>query len=174
MTKMNPRITCIECGDKFNRTTGDVDERTCLTCILKAEDPDVIKGPNLIKQRVDREDYTHREKANYAEDIDQQAFAQGRQSSITDVHNEKDLDVLEKISDKLYDRIEDKVLDKVYARIEKEEIRPVTYDNVILTGMDNKSYVQLEKKIRNNYLLVNDRVNELLERIIAIEKEIRE
>ena len=162
MTKMNPRITCIECGDKFDRTTGDVDERTCLTCILKAEDPDVIKGPNLIKQRVDREDYTHREKANYAEDIDQQAFAQGRQSSITDVHNEKDLDVLEKIAD------------EVYARIEKEEIRPVTYDNVILTGMDNKSYVQLEKKIRDNYLLVNDRVNELLERIVVIEKEIRE
>jgi len=158
MTKMNPRITCIECGDKFNRTTGDVDERTCLTCILKAEDPDVIKSDNV----------------SYAEDIDQQAFAQGRQSSITDVHNEKDLDVLEKISDKLYDRIEDKVLDKVYARIEKEEIRPVTYDNVILTGMDNKSYVQLEKKIRDNYLLVNDRVNELLERIVVIEKEIRE
>jgi len=158
MTKMNPRITCIECGDKFNRTTGDVDERTCLTCILKAEDPDVIKSDNV----------------SYAEDIDQQAFAQGRQSSITDVHNEKDLDVLEKISDKLYDRIEDKVLDKVYARIEKEEIRPVTYDNVILTGMDNKSYVQLEKKIRDNYLLVNDRVNELLERIVVIEKEVRE
>ena len=158
MTKMNPRITCIECGDKFDRTTGDVDEHTCLTCILKAEDPDVIKSDNV----------------SYAEDIDQQAFAQGRQSSITDVHNEKDLDVLEKISDKLYDLIEDKVLDKVYARIEKEEIRPVTYDNVILTGMDNKSYVQLEKKIRDNYLLVNDRVNELLERIVVIEKEIRE
>ena len=78
------------------------------------------------------------------------------------MHNEKDLDVLEKIAD------------EVYARIEKEEIRPVTYDNVILTGMDNKSYVQLEKKIRDNYLLVNDRVNELLERIVAIEKEIRE
>ena len=146
MTKMNPRITCIECGDKFNRTTGDVDERTCLTCILKAEDPDVIKSDNV----------------SYAEDIDQQAFAQGRQSSITDVHNEKDVDVLEKIAD------------EVYSRIEKEEIRPVTYDNVILTGMDNKSYVQLEKKIRDNYLLVNDRVNELLERIVVIEKEIRE
>ena len=151
-------ITCIECGNKFDKYTGDMDERTCLTCVLKAEDPDVIKSDNV----------------SYAEDIDQQAFAQGRQSSITDVHNEKDLDVLEKISDKLYDRIEDKVLDKVYARIEKEEIRPVTYDNVILTGMDNKSYVQLEKKIRDNYLLVNDRVDELLERIIAIEKEIRE
>ena len=162
MIKMNPQITCIECGDKFDRTTGDVDERTCLTCILKAEDPDVIKGPNLIKQRVDREDYTHREKANYAEDIDQQAFAQGRESSITDVHNEKYLDDIEKIAD------------EVYARIEKEEIRPVTYESFIRTGMDNRSYVQLEKKIRDNYLLVNDRVNELLERIVVIEKEIRE
>ena len=66
------------------------------------------------------------------------------------------------------------IADKVYDRIEKEEIRPVTYDNIILTGMDNKSYVQLEKIIHDNYLLVNDRVNELLERIVVIEKEIRE
>ena len=139
-------VTCIECGDKFDKYTGDMDVRMCLTCILKAQDPDVIKADNV----------------SYAEDIDQQAFAQGRQSSITDVHNEKDVDVLEKIAD------------EVYSRIEKEEIRPVTYDNVILTGMDNKSYVQLEKKIRDNYLLVNDRVNELLERIVVIEKEIRE
>jgi len=35
--------TCIECGDKFNGYTGDMDERTCLTCILKDEDPEVIK-----------------------------------------------------------------------------------------------------------------------------------
>ena len=139
-------VTCIECGDKFDKYTGDMDVRMCLTCILKAQDPDVIKSDNV----------------SYAEDIDQQAFAQGRQSSITDVHNEKDVDVLEKIAD------------EVYSRIEKEEIRPVTYDNVILTGMDNKSYVQLEKKIRDNYLLVNDRVNELLERIVVIEKEMRE
>ena len=34
---------CIECGDKFNGYTGDMDERTCLTCILKEEDPEVIK-----------------------------------------------------------------------------------------------------------------------------------
>jgi len=56
MTKLE--ITCIECGDKFDRYTGDMDERTCLTCVLKEEDPDVVyKGPNLIKQRLDREDY---------------------------------------------------------------------------------------------------------------------
>ena len=111
-------ITCIECGHKFDKYTGDMDERTCLTCVLKEEDPDVIKSDNV----------------SYAEDIDQQAFAQGRQSSFT---------------------------------------------------MDNKTYVQLEliilnelkpviKKVRDNYILVNDRINELLERIVVIEKEIRE
>ena len=36
-------ITCIECGDKFDKFTGDMDERTCMTCILKDEDPEVIK-----------------------------------------------------------------------------------------------------------------------------------
>ena len=128
-------VTCIECGHKFDKYTGDMDERTCLTCVLKAEDPDVIKGPNLIKQRVDREDYTH--------------------------------------SEKNYVLIKD-VADEVYARIEKEEIRPVTYESFIRTGMDNRSYVQLEKKIHDYYLLVNDRVNELLERIVVIEKEVRE
>ena len=93
-------VTCIECGNKFDKYTGDMDERTCLTCVLKAEDPDVIKSDNV----------------SYAEDIDQQAFAQGRDSS-------------------------------------------VQFWN---------------KKIHDNYVLVNDRINELLERIIAIEKEIRE
>ena len=61
MTKIE--ITCIECGHKFNEYSGSMDERTCTTCILKEEDPDAIKeskyekGFNLIKQRVDREDY---------------------------------------------------------------------------------------------------------------------
>ena len=32
----------------------------------------------------------------------------------------------------------------------------------------------LDKKIIENHLLVNDRINELLERIIVIEKELRE
>ena len=36
-------ITCIECGDKFDKFTGDMDERTCMTCVLKNEDPEVIK-----------------------------------------------------------------------------------------------------------------------------------
>ena len=93
-------VTCIECGHKFDKYTGDMDERTCLTCVLKEEDPDVIKSDNV----------------SYAEDIDQQAFAQGRESS-------------------------------------------VQFWN---------------KKIHDNYVLVNDRINELLERIIVIEKEVRE
>ena len=36
-------ITCIECGDKFGKYSGDIDESTCLTCILIEEDPDAIK-----------------------------------------------------------------------------------------------------------------------------------
>ena len=163
MTKMNPRITCIECGHKFDKYTGDMDVRMCLTCILKAEDPDVIKHDRIVTIQPDHIRIKKAEEnKSYAEDIDQQAFAQGRQSSITDVHSEKYLDDLEKIAD------------EVYARIEKEEIRPVTYESFIRTGMDNRSYVQLEKKIHDNYLLVNDRVNELLERIVVIEKEVRE
>ena len=93
-------VTCIECGHKFDKYTGDMDVRMCLTCVLKSQDPDVIKSDNV----------------SYAEDIDQQAFAQGRESS-------------------------------------------VQFWN---------------KKIHDNYVLVNDRINELLERIVAIEKEIRE
>ena len=33
---------------------------------------------------------------------------------------------------------------------------------------------ELDKKIKENYLLVNDRINDLLDRIEAIEKELRE
>ena len=29
------KVTCIECGDIFGKFTGDIDERTCLTCILE-------------------------------------------------------------------------------------------------------------------------------------------
>ena len=82
--------------------------------------------------------------------------------------------VLKKEDHSLDNGIIKTIADKVYDRIEKEEIRPVTYESFIRTGMDNRSYVQLEKKISDNYLLVNDRVNELLERIVVIEKEIRE
>ena len=39
--------TCIECGDKFDKFSGDMDERTCLTCVLKNEDPEVIKEDNF-------------------------------------------------------------------------------------------------------------------------------
>ena len=44
-------ITCIECGDKFNKFQGDMDERTCMTCVLKKEDPDVIRPSMLTKER---------------------------------------------------------------------------------------------------------------------------
>ena len=37
------KIICRECGDKFDKFSGDVDEKTCMTCILKNEDPEVIK-----------------------------------------------------------------------------------------------------------------------------------
>ena len=37
------QTTCIECGDKFGKYSGDIDESTCLTCILMKEDPDAIK-----------------------------------------------------------------------------------------------------------------------------------
>ena len=41
------KVTCIECGDIFGKFTGDIDERTCLTCILENEDPEVIKEDNF-------------------------------------------------------------------------------------------------------------------------------
>jgi len=51
-------ITCIECGDKFNKFQGSMDERTCTTCILKAEDPEAIldKTPVNVKHE-DHIDY---------------------------------------------------------------------------------------------------------------------
>tara|TARA_Y100001951_G_scaffold28626_1_gene22426 strand:+ start:248 stop:403 length:156 start_codon:yes stop_codon:yes gene_type:complete len=42
-------VTCIECGDKFNKFQGDMDERTCMTCILKKEDPDAIKSDKGVR-----------------------------------------------------------------------------------------------------------------------------
>ena len=44
-------ITCIECGDKFNEFQGDMDERICMTCVLKKESPDVISHPALTEER---------------------------------------------------------------------------------------------------------------------------
>ena len=34
---------CIVCGDKFDKYSGDIGRRTCLTCVLKEEDPETIK-----------------------------------------------------------------------------------------------------------------------------------
>jgi len=36
-------ITCIECGDKFNKFQGSLEWRSSMTWILKAEDPDSIR-----------------------------------------------------------------------------------------------------------------------------------
>ena len=44
-------VECVECGDKFNKFQGDMDERTCMTCILKREDPDVIRPIKLTGKR---------------------------------------------------------------------------------------------------------------------------
>ena len=43
-------VECVECGDKFNEFQGILEERTCMTCILKAEDPDVIRPSTLTKK----------------------------------------------------------------------------------------------------------------------------
>ena len=40
------KIICRECGDILDKYSGDIDERTCMTCILKNEDPEVIKEDN--------------------------------------------------------------------------------------------------------------------------------
>jgi len=41
-------ITCIECGHKFNKFQGDMDNRTCMTCVLKRDDPEAIRrDPNI-------------------------------------------------------------------------------------------------------------------------------
>ena len=37
---------CIKCGDSFNKLHGDIDKKTCMTCILKVEDPEAI-SPEL-------------------------------------------------------------------------------------------------------------------------------
>jgi|21_taG_2_1085346.scaffolds.fasta_scaffold86023_3 hypothetical protein len=50
-------ITCIECGDKFNKFQGSMDERTCTTCILKAEDPETILNVTSIDDKYKDEDY---------------------------------------------------------------------------------------------------------------------
>ena len=37
------KVTCIECGDIFDKYSGDIDELACLTSVLKNEDPESIK-----------------------------------------------------------------------------------------------------------------------------------
>jgi len=51
MTRVIKIEECIECGDTFNKFQGILEERTCMTCILKREDPDVIRPSMLTKER---------------------------------------------------------------------------------------------------------------------------
>ena len=44
-------VECVECGDRFNKFQGILEERTCMTCILKREDPDAIRPSMLTKER---------------------------------------------------------------------------------------------------------------------------
>ena len=44
-------VECVECGDRFNKFQGILEEGTCMTCILKREDPDVIRPTMLTKER---------------------------------------------------------------------------------------------------------------------------
>jgi len=36
-------LTCKKCGEMFDGYSGNMAELTCLTCVLKNEDPEVIK-----------------------------------------------------------------------------------------------------------------------------------
>jgi len=36
-------LTCKKCGEMFDGYSGNIAELTCLTCVLKNEDPEVIK-----------------------------------------------------------------------------------------------------------------------------------
>ena len=42
---------CVECGDFLNKIQDNMDERTCMTCVLKKESPDVISHPTLTEER---------------------------------------------------------------------------------------------------------------------------
>ena len=52
--------TCCECEHGYDESTGDVDERMCNKCL----DDEYIEPfeTNLIKLRVDRDDYSHYDK----------------------------------------------------------------------------------------------------------------
>ena len=39
---LNEEWECVECGDVLSRIQDNMSDRTCMTCVLKAEDPDVI------------------------------------------------------------------------------------------------------------------------------------
>jgi len=43
MIQRDNAVTCVVCGDDFDKFSGDTIHVTCLTCILKEEDPETIK-----------------------------------------------------------------------------------------------------------------------------------
>ena len=43
MTRVIKIEECIECGDFLNKIQDNMDERICMTCVLKKESPDVIR-----------------------------------------------------------------------------------------------------------------------------------
>ena len=42
---------CVECGDFLNKIQDNMDERICMTCVLKKESPDVIRPSILTEER---------------------------------------------------------------------------------------------------------------------------
>ena len=51
MTRVIKIEECIECGDFLNKIQDNMDERICMTCVLKKESPDVISHPALTEER---------------------------------------------------------------------------------------------------------------------------
>jgi hypothetical protein len=51
MTRVIKIEGCVECGDFLNKIQDNMDERICMTCVLKKEDPDVIRPSMLTKER---------------------------------------------------------------------------------------------------------------------------
>jgi len=67
--------TCCECENKYDNSTGDVDERMCNDCL----DGDEYVEPfetNLIKLRVSRDNYSHHDKNQELSELIQELHPQ--------------------------------------------------------------------------------------------------
>jgi len=52
MMRMYVKIEeCVECGDFLSKIQDNMDERICITCVLKKESPDVIRPSILTEER---------------------------------------------------------------------------------------------------------------------------